>query len=71
MKATSKEIMEAALKLSEKDRVSMVERLLETLSPDEGDLVDDSWDAELDRRLEDFKRHPDTSIPWEQLKGQE
>lgn len=68
---SSKEIMEAALRLSEEDRVTMVERLLETLPDDVAGPIDEMWAAELERRLEDYKQHPETGVRWEELREME
>lgn len=71
MNVNSKEIMEAALLLSEVDRLAVVERLLESLSAPEEAMAEKTWGDELERRLEDFRLSPETAIPWEHLKDQE
>lgn len=60
---SSKDIMDAALQLSEQERVEIVERLLETLPDGAGNAVDERWAAELDRRRNDYHRHPETAVP--------
>ena len=70
MNDKSLEIMAAAMQLPEAERVLIVERLLESLSPDGGAALDDSWEAELERRLADFKQSEDGAVSWEELKEQ-
>lgn len=70
MVATRQEIVEAAMKLPLEDRAAIVERLLETLST-VTEEIDDSWGAELDRRLSEFEQSEDGAMPWEMLKNQE
>lgn len=68
MPAGRDEILDAALQLSEDDRMLIAGRLLETL-PDEppGLAVDDpDLEAELDRRSGDWEG----AVPWEQLRDE-
>jgi putative addiction module component (TIGR02574 family) len=60
-------ILEAALALPEEQRALLVERLLETLSPEGEDELDDELAAELERRLADYHENGG-AIPWEQVK---
>jgi putative addiction module component (TIGR02574 family) len=68
MSETSQQIVAAALQLPERERAEVVERLMESLSPEFLQVFDDSWDAELERRMAD---PVEESIPWEQLKHQD
>ncbi len=68
MASNRDEVMEAALQLSEVDRLAIVNRLLESL-PEEppGLALDDSEFAEeLERRSGDW----DGAVPWEQLQNE-
>jgi putative addiction module component (TIGR02574 family) len=62
------QILSEALRLPESDRAIVARQLLETLSPDSPEILDDELEAELDRRLEEFHRDPATAIPWPELR---
>ena len=66
MPATRDEILDAALQLSESDRLAIASRLMATLPEDFPGLhVDDpEFEAELNRRSGDTEG----SIPWEELR---
>ena len=68
MSATRDEILDAALRLPEPDRLVIASRLMETLPDNLPGLSDDDpeFAAELDRRSGDL----DGSIPWEQLRDE-
>jgi hypothetical protein len=68
MPATRDEILDAALRLPESDRLVIASRLMETLPDDLPGLSEDDpeFDAELDRRSGDI----DESVPWEQLRDE-
>jgi putative addiction module component (TIGR02574 family) len=63
-------IVEAALALPAADRAVVVERLLESLPPenDFNDLDDDAFFAELERRSLEFASDPSAGIPWSEVK---
>lgn len=61
-------IFDAAQTLSEAERASLVERLLDTLSPEPAELSEEELRAELDRRAADFKTGTAGEIPWSELK---
>lgn len=46
-------ILNAALALPEKERLWLVERIMETLPPDSDDRTDEEFAAELQRRWEE------------------
>jgi putative addiction module component (TIGR02574 family) len=56
MTRPAKEIVNAAIKLAESDRVQIVEELLASLEPDTGEDVDDAWAAEVERRSREIKK---------------
>ena len=64
MTVKSKKILEAALKLSEAERYAIASRLLEELSSDEEEQMEETWEGELKRRMKD----DDPGIPWEVVK---
>jgi putative addiction module component (TIGR02574 family) len=60
-------IFDAALALSEEQRVALVELLLDSLSDRGADHEEEELVAELDRRRADGG----TTIPWQQLRDEE
>jgi putative addiction module component (TIGR02574 family) len=68
MNPQTQAILDAALALPEAERALLVERLLETLSPEGEALTDDELFAELERRREEYERDPSIGIPWEEVK---
>jgi putative addiction module component (TIGR02574 family) len=61
-------VLDAAMALPEAERLLLVERLMETLPPDEDDRTDQEFAAELDRRWAEFQQNPSTAVPWDQVK---
>lgn len=68
MQATSETIIEAALKLPENERLTLVSRLLETMPADDSSLsLDDAaLIEELDRRFADREG----SVTWSELQAE-
>lgn len=61
------DVLQAALHLSESDRLLVVKKLLESLPPDTLglDLDDEEFAAELDRRSGDWEG----AVTWEELRN--
>jgi putative addiction module component (TIGR02574 family) len=68
MTTQTQAIFQAALALSEDERVLLVERLLETIPPDPGQLSEDELFAELERRRAEVQAGIAGGIPWSELK---
>jgi len=66
----AKEIVNAAIKLAESDRLQIVEELLASLEPDNDDDVDAAWAAEIERRCREIKEGVVRPIPWAEVKSQ-
>jgi len=66
----TEKLLEAVLQLSESERMAIVERLLESLPPGAEQKLDEEWEAELDRRFEEFETTGEGTF-WEDLKNQE
>ena len=69
MTRPAKEIVNAAIKLAESDRLQIVEELLASLEPAAEDDVDAAWAAEIDRRSREIKEGTVRPIPWEEVKS--
>lgn len=72
MTSPSQAIFDAALALSEAERAVLVERLLESLSPEpDEELTGAELVAELEQRSADFERGTANTIPWSELKKED
>ncbi len=63
-------VFQDAMALNAADRLTIAERLLETLEPDTELIADDEWAAELKRRSEEFASDSSVGIPWQQLRDE-
>ncbi len=68
MNPQTQALYEAALALPEAERSLLVERLLETLSPEEDELTDDELFAELERRRAEVEQGLVEPIPWSEVR---
>jgi putative addiction module component (TIGR02574 family) len=64
-------VLDAALALPEAERALLVERLLETLSPETDELTDDELFAELERRRAEVEQGLVKPIPWSEVRLEE
>jgi putative addiction module component (TIGR02574 family) len=69
MTRPAKEIVNAAIKLPEKERLQIVEELLASLEPVADDDVDAAWAAEVEKRSRQIKEGTVRPIPWEDVKS--
>jgi len=69
MTRPAKEIVNAAIKLAERDRLRIVEELLASLEPDNDDDVDAAWAAEIEKRSREIKQGMVRPIPWAVVKA--
>jgi putative addiction module component (TIGR02574 family) len=67
---TRQSILEAALTLSDQERLMLVESLLSSLPHDASEVTDEAWHETLLRRSEEIESGKVTAIPWEQVKQQ-
>ena len=70
MTRPAKEIVNAAIKLAERDRLQIVEEILASLEPDNDDDVDAAWAAEIERRSQEIKQGIVRPIAWAAVKAQ-
>ena len=64
---SSKEhVIKAALKLSEKERFEIAERLYESLDTRDDSEADEAWDREIKRRLKLVEEGKATFLSWEE-----
>ena len=70
MTRPAKEIVNAAIKLAERDRLQIVEEILASLEPDNDDDVDAAWAAEVEQRSQEIRQGIVRPIPWTAVKAQ-
>ena len=61
-------VFEAALALPESERALLVERLLESLTPEPDVLTDDELLGELERRRTEVEQGLVKPIPWSEVR---
>lgn len=63
-------VLAEALKLSDEERADLAYALLDSLDgpPDINAMSDEEFKAELDRRAEELRQHPERAIPWDEVK---
>jgi putative addiction module component (TIGR02574 family) len=66
----SKVSMADVLELSVPERIQLVEDIWDSIATVPQPLpLTDAQREELDRRLEDYRQHPDEGSPWEEVKS--
>jgi len=70
MNVTSQGVLDAALQLRNSERAQVVQKLLDSLSPDAEELIDDAWATEPDRRLTEYHEGEVDTVSWKELKDQ-
>ncbi len=69
MAKVAEDIIKAAVKLPEKDRVRAVEQLLSSLEPEKEREVDAAWAAEIERRSKEIREGTVRLLPWKTVKS--
>lgn len=70
MIAPRESITQEALKLPESERVRVIQDLLDSLSPESSDSLDDAWVVELDKRFSAWEVDASSGVNWADLKSQ-
>ena len=60
------DLLKKALELPVEERAALANTLLDSLGPAE-QSVQEAWDKEVGRRMEDLKAGKAVTVPWEQL----
>lgn len=60
------DLLKRALALSEDERAALANTLLDSLETG-NESVEEAWDKEVARRMEDLKSGKAVTVPWEQL----
>ena len=64
MNATAKQLYDNALHLPDSERAELAALLIESLDPDVDREVDEAWDAEIKRRIDELDNGAVTAVPW-------
>ena len=70
MARDAKGLLEEALLLSEEERASLAGELLLSLHPSADPDVEAAWEAEIDRRLDNFEGTKSKSKAWGDIKAE-
>ena len=68
MSSTTQQLLDAALSLSEGERIEFVEALLVSLQPDDRPPFDESWREVVRRRSTELRSGQVVPIPWSEVK---
>lgn len=66
----SEHVLEAAMALSDDQRLELVEALIASLQPTDRPPFDESWRAVIQRRAAELRSGKVKSIPWAEVKRQ-
>lgn len=69
MKLSTKDILDQALEMPEKDRAAIAERLLASLDDKPDPDVEEAWQREIQRRLAQLDRGEVECVPWEEVRN--
>ena len=68
MKQAAQKVLDDALRLSEAERMRVVEGLLAELDGEADDDADAAWAAEIERRVGQIERGEVQPVPWAKVK---
>jgi putative addiction module component (TIGR02574 family) len=66
----TRELLEKALALPEKERAALAGTLIESLEPPADAEVESAWQAEVARRIAQLDSGEARAVPWEEVKTQ-
>ena len=68
MSPTAEKLLQQVLTLDEKDRALVAGALIESLHEPGGPGVEEAWDAEIRRRVEELDSGAVQGIPWKEVR---
>ena len=68
MEVDAEEILNAALKLNDKEKAAIAASLLESLDPLADDDVESAWQAEIQKRLHEIETGTVSLVPWSEVR---
>ncbi|MFQ5903912.1 MAG: addiction module protein [Candidatus Binatia bacterium] len=69
MVRAAKDILKDAMRLPEKERIRVVERLLASFEQESDEDVDSAWAAEIERRSREIKEGTVRPLPWKEVRS--
>lgn len=63
-------VLSAAHQLPPADQLRLIDALWDCVPPEMDAPFSDEWLTEVDRRMDEFERHPEISIPWTQVRDE-
>jgi len=70
MGSSTDSLLEAALKLPEKERARVAKELIASLDEQWEEAVEEAWAAEVERRRLAVAQGRERLVPWEQVKNE-
>lgn len=68
MKTETEDILRAAYRLPEGERIQIIENLISSLEPESDEDVDALWAAEIERRSDELEQGKVKAISWREVK---
>ena len=68
MEVDAEEILNAALKLNDKEKAAIAASLLESLDPLADEDVESAWQAEIQKRLHEIETGTVSLVPWSEVR---
>jgi putative addiction module component (TIGR02574 family) len=69
MSPSARELLEQALHLAEADRASLAGALIESLEGPAEEGVDEAWEEEIRRRVDELERGSVETVPWSEVRA--
>ncbi len=63
-------VLHDARRLSEAERLQLIDALWDTLPPDSDLPLDEAWEPELARRVEEIEAGTAKTVPWETIRAE-
>ncbi len=69
MGTTARKLFEEAMKLDPDERAALTGLLIESLEPESEEGVEETWIAEIERRMAELDSGAVQTVPWEELRA--
>ena len=64
MERDAKEILDAALKLSDQERAAIAASLIDSLDPELDESIEEAWAEEVAKRMRELDNGEVATVPW-------
>jgi putative addiction module component (TIGR02574 family) len=61
-------VLSAASNLPPADQLRLIDALWDQVPPEAEAPFSEEWLAEIDRRMDEFEKHPENTVPWSQVR---